>query len=63
MFGQSDLSTLLWRGCFLLIVSTFILQAKWVAAPPKSKDQTTLQAEGLWIDYADLAKASYRLLE
>lgn len=27
------------------------------------KDMTSLQARGLWVDYATLAKHSYRLVE
>lgn len=39
------------------------MQVKWVAAPPKPRDLTTLQIQGLWVDYATLAKCAYRLME
>ena len=38
-------------------------QVKYVAAPPKPKDMTSMMAKGLWIDYSDLCKCSYYLVE
>lgn len=39
------------------------LKVKQVAKPAPPKDLTRLEAEGLWVDYATLARASLRLFE
>lgn len=39
------------------------LQVKQVAKPAPPKDLTRLEAEGMWVDYATLARASLRLFE
>lgn len=38
-------------------------QVKYVAAPPKPKDMTSLIAKGLFVHYSVLAKGSYTLFE
>jgi hypothetical protein len=38
-------------------------QVKYVAAPPKPKDMTSMMAKGLFVDYSVLCKGSYGLYE
>ena len=39
------------------------VQVKYVAAPPKAKDVTSLTAKNLWVDYTEPAKGSYAMHE
>lgn len=39
------------------------MQIKWVAAPPKPKDVTAMAARGWWVDYQELAKGTYTIVE
>ena len=47
----------------MIVCNLCALQAKYVAAPPKPKDVTSLSAKGLWVDYTVLAKGSYTMHE
>ena len=38
-------------------------QVKYVAAPPKPKDMTSMMSKGLFVDYSVLCKASYTMYE
>ena len=38
-------------------------QVKWVAAPPRPKDITSMAAQGLFVHYSVLATGSYELFE
>jgi len=38
-------------------------QVKYVAAPPKPKDMTSMMAKGLFVDYSVLCTGSYNMYE
>ena len=40
-----------------------LLQVKYVAAPPKPKDMTSMISQGIFVDYSELCKGSYALHE